>query len=162
MRKLAAIVGPVLLLAVLFLLAAPQFEGKREALSEVGSTLLDSDRHQLPIAASGLSALKAGYNHDVIVQAAEYMRAFGSNTTVFRDIATTAAEADHECPKLRSVLDLAARSNSDSARILALAESACRLQGPEDEAAWQAFYDHLSEIAAYPSVEAALAAQTGG
>ncbi len=159
MRKYATIAGLGLLVLVLFLLAAPQFEGKRKALSEVGGTLLDSGHHQLPIAASGLSALQADYNYDVIVRAAEYMKAFGSNTSLFRSIAKTAASADHECPQLARVLDLAARSNSDAARILALAESACRIQSAEDEAVWQAYYDQVSEIAFYPSVEAALAAQ---
>lgn len=143
----------------LFFLAAPQFEGKRTAFGEVGSTLLDSDYHQVPIAASGLSALQADYNHDVIVRAAEYMKVFGSNTSVFRAIAKIAASADRECPQLALVLDLAARSNSDTARILALAESACEIQSSADQAVWQAHYDQVSEIAIYPSVEAALAAQ---
>lgn len=160
MRKLATIAGTVLVLLVLFLLAAPQFEDKRDALGDVGAKLFDSDRHQLPIAASGLSVLKADHNHEVIVRATEYMQEFGSGTTVFREIAKIAAGADHECPRLGLVLDLAARSTSDAARILALAECACRIQGPDDEAAWQAYYDHMSELATFPSVEAALAAQS--
>lgn len=161
MKKLAVIAGFGLLVLVLFLLAAPQFENKREALGEVGGLLLDTDHHQVPLVASGLSALKADHNHEVIVRAAQYMKEFGSNTSVFREIAEIAAEADHECPQLALALDLAARSNSDSARILALAEAACRVDSPEDEAIWQAYYDQLSEIAVYPTVEAALEAQGG-
>ena len=159
MKKTATITGLVILALALYLLISPQFADKRNAAREVGSTLLDTDYHQLPIAASGLSALEADYNHGVIVRAAEYMKAFGSGTSVFREIAKVAAAADHECPKLASVLDLAARSTSDAARILALANSACKIQSPADEEAWQAFYDHMSEIATYPTVEAALAAQ---
>lgn len=159
LRNLATIAGASLLVLVVFLLVAPQFANRRGAFREVGSTLFDSDSNQLPILASGLSALKADYNHGVIVKAAQYMKAFGSNTSVFRGIARIAANADHQCPKLFLVLDLAARSTSNAARILALAESACRLKNPQDEIAWQAFYDHMSEMAAFPSVEAALAAQ---
>jgi hypothetical protein len=158
-RKSLAFFGIGLLFLVLFLLAAPQFADRRNAVFKVGNTLLDSEYHQVPIAASGLSALEADYNHGVIVKTVEYMSTFDSNTSVFREIAKIAAGADHECPKLNLVLDLAARSNSDTDRIVALAESACRIQSADDEAAWQAFYDHLSEIAVFPSVEAALAAQ---
>lgn len=159
MRTTTAIIGASFLILVLLLLSGPRFARKRDAVLRVGATLLHSDYHQVPIVANGVSALRAQHNQGVIVEATEYMSAFESNTSVFREIAKVAASADHECPQLYSVLELAARMTSDSATIVALAERACRIQSSEDELAWRGLYDQVSELATFPSVEAALAAQ---
>ena len=87
------------------------------------------------------------------------MGTFGSGTLVFREIARIAAESDKECVLLDSVLDLAARSTSDSQRILALAESACRVEGTGEESTWLAAYEEMSARAQYSSVSAAIESQ---
>jgi len=161
MRTLGTIFVASLFAFVMFLVVSPRFADRRHSFVEVGTTLINSEYHQVPIAASSLSALKAEYNHGVIAKAAEYMAVFGSNTSVFREIAKIAAGADRECPRLKQVLDLAARSNSNTSRILELAETACEEESGDDELSWQAYYDHMSAIAAFPSVEAAIAAQEG-
>lgn len=158
-RLLSASFGVLVVLAFLVFVANPRFEAKREALGAVGSTLLSAKYHHAVILQGGARVLGARYNLQTIARATQYMATFGSNTLVFKEIARIAAEADRECALLDSVLDLAARSSSESQRILSLAESACRVEGAEDEAVWSAAYADMAANAQYPSVAAALASQ---
>jgi len=159
-KQAISIVGLSVLVLVLVVVTHPQFSQKREAVGEVGNTLLSSKYHQFPIAACGVAAIKADFNHRTITKASEYMSEFGSGTSVFREIAEISARVDHECPQLEMVLDLAARSTSESQRIVALAESACRIQGEDDEAAWQSAFEQMSARATYLTVEEARSAQS--
>jgi hypothetical protein len=107
------------------------------------------------VAEGGTRVLKADHNLAVITRANRYIATFGSQTSVYRKISEFAAEADHECPLLEEVLDLAVRSVSDVAPILELAEKACWVDSPEDEAIWREVYDMMEARAAYPTVEIA-------
>lgn len=84
---------------------------------------------------------------------------FGSGTSVYRGIARIASKAGQDDLRYEEVLDLAVRSNSNSKRVLALAESIARIDSPEDEVMWQAAYDEMLARANFPSVEAAIASQ---
>ena len=158
MSKSVWIAAAALVTALLAAWLSPGCERKRTALGEVGGTLLEADRHQAAILEGGARVLKARHNLGVVTRATEYMSAFGSNTGVFRDIAGVAADADRECALLDTVLTLAARSTSESRIIVRLAELACAVEGTPQEEAWWAAYDEMAARAAYPSVEAALAA----
>jgi hypothetical protein len=159
MKKLiySVLVGISLLL--LFFFANPDYAAKRTALGSVGHTLINAKHHQAVIVEGGGRAFKAKYNLPVIARATEYMGTLGSGTSVYREIVRIAAEADQEYPRFEAVLDLAVRSTPNSQRVLALAESVCRIDSQEDEANWQAAYDAMLEMAEYPSVEVAVASQ---
>ena len=154
-KKPLLIFGGVVLLLVLFFLFNPRYAEKRGALGEATKTLLTADHHHALVAEGGARVLAADHNLAVVTRANRYIATFGSQTSVYRKIADIAAEADHECPLLEEVLDLAVRSVSDVNPILALAESACWVDSPEDEAAWREVYDLADARAAYPTVEIA-------
>ncbi|MEN8006415.1 MAG: hypothetical protein ABFS42_05335 [Candidatus Krumholzibacteriota bacterium] len=159
MKKAIWAISFILGALIFFFLASPHFESKRKALGTVGKTLVSAPYHQAVIVEGGSRVLTAQHNLKTIARATEYMGTFGSGTLVFREIARIAAEADKECLLLESVLDLAARSTSESQRILALAETACMVEGTSDEAAWMAAYEEMAARAQYPSVAAAIASQ---
>ena len=159
MKKLIyAILGGIVLLLLVFLLD-PRYTAKRDALVSVGQLLVNSKAHQVVVVEGGVRVFTAQYNFAVIERAINYMGTLGSGTSVYRDIARIASEADRECERFEAVLDLAVRSTSNSQRVLALAESVCRIDSPEDEAIWQAAYDSMLEMAEFPSVEVAVASQ---
>ena len=134
---------------------------KREALGEVGKTLVSADYHHFLVIKNGAKVIKAQYNIAVITRATEYIGSLGSNTGLYREIVRVAADADHECEKLEAVLDLAIMRSSNSMTIVALAESACRIETPAQEEAWQKAYDLMLEGAEYSSVEEGLAVLRG-
>ena len=146
---------------LLLSLGNPQCEVKRQALGEIGKTFVSADYHHFLVIRNGGRIVKAKYNLPVITRATEYIGSLGSNTGVYREIARVAAETDHECERLEAVLDLAIVRTSNPRSILALAESACRLETPAHEEAWQKAYDTLLEGAEYPSVEEAIAIMRG-
>lgn len=162
MKKLGWFTAFLLVLFLVLLgFSTPEFGEKYGALGSVGHTLLDARRDQGHILQVGGALVGARHNLDVVTRAARYISEIGSNTRVFRGIAEVAAEADEECERLDAVLDLAVMRTSESMTILALARSACNLETPEQEAQWQAVYDAMLADAEYPTLEAALAAQTG-
>lgn len=144
-------------LLVLLAVSSPRFGEKYGALGSVGQTLLGADYNQVPIVQCGGILITARHNISVVTRAAEYISILGSNTGVFLEIAQIAAEADSECARLADVLDLAVMRSSESMITIALAKNACRLETPEQQAAWQQLYDSMLAGAEYPSVEAALA-----
>jgi hypothetical protein len=154
-KKPLLIFGGVVLLLILFFLLSPDFAEKRGALGASIKTLVTADHHHALVAEGGTRVLKADHNLAVITRANRYIATFGSQTSVYRKIAEIAAAADHECPLLEEVLDLAVRSVSDVAPILELAEKACWVDSPEDEAIWREVYDMMEARAAYPTVEIA-------
>jgi hypothetical protein len=143
------------LVLVLAVFSSPKCERKRSALAVVGNEVISGKYHQVQIIENGIFALRARHNFEIIAKSTDYMNAFGSNTLVFRDIARIASKCDRECPQLSDVLDLAARSTQESFRIVELADAACGIRTPDDQARWQARYDQLSAAAIYPSVAAA-------
>jgi hypothetical protein len=151
----AAAMAVSLALIVLF---SPHLQPKREALGTVIGSLFTGANHPLAVLESSGRVITSRHNLPVITRATEYIATLGSNTSVYREVARIAAAADGECPRLEKVLDLAVVRQSDSQRIVALAEAACSGQTPEQEAAWQRSYDALWATAMYPSVEAALVA----
>ena len=159
MKKLSYLILGGIALLLLFFFANPNYAEKRRALGSVGHTLINAKHHQAVIIEGGGHAFRAQYNLALIARATEYIGTLGSGTSVYREIARIASEADRECSRFEDVLDLAVRSTSNSQGVLALAESVCRIDGPEDEAKWQAAYDAMLEIAEYPSVEVAVASQ---
>ena len=161
MKKVLLIFFGVVALLTLFFLLNPRFAAKRGALGSASQTLLTADHHHALVAEGGWRALGADHNLAVITRANRYIATFGSGTSVYREIVRIAAEADQECEKLEAVLDLAVRSTSDADRILALAESACAVDGQEEEAAWQEVFDVMDVWAAYPTVEVAEEKQKG-
>ena len=142
-----------------YFLESPEFEANREALGSVGSTLVKAKYHHAVVLESGGRAIQARHNLQIISRATEYMGTLGSGTTVFREIARIASEADQEYPRYEAVLDLAVRSTSNAKRILAIAESVCRIESPEDEMKWQAAYDDMLASAEFSSVEVAVASR---
>lgn len=159
MKKLLSVFFGVLACLPFFYLASSRYQANREALKEVGNTLINSEQHQEAIAEGGARVLIARYNSDTIARATKYMSTFGSGTGVFQEIARIAAEADRDCTLLDSVLDLAARSTSNSKNILELAEGACTAENTPDDTAWFTKYEKLLGEAYYPSIEAAIADQ---
>jgi hypothetical protein len=159
MKKLMYLVLGGVALLLLFFFVNPNYAAKRAALGSVGHTLVNAKHHQAVIIEGGGHAFRAKYNLTVIARATEYMGTLGSGTSVYREIARIASEADRECTRFEAVLDLAVRSTSNSQRVLVIAESVCKIDNQEDEANWQAAYDAMLEIAEYPSVEAAVASQ---
>ena len=159
MKKVSYLVLGGVAVLLLFFLANPNYAEKRTALGSVAQTLVRADHHQAVIVEGGARAFRAQYNLAVIARATEYMGRLGSGTLVYREIARIAAEADRECIRFEAVLDLAVRSTTNSQRVLALAESVCRIDSEEDEALWQTAYDAMLEKAEYPSVQVAVASQ---
>lgn len=155
MKKPLLIFAGVVFLMILFFLFNPGFAAKRGALGEAAKTLFTADHHHALVAEGGARVLEADYNLAVITRANRYIATFGSQTSVYRKIAEFAATADHECELLEEVLDLAVRSVSDAGTILELAEKACWVDSPEDEAIWREVYDMMDARAAYPTVEIA-------
>ena len=151
--KWSAVVFSILLVALLTL---PNYSAKRSALGSVGRSLFTAHGHQLCIIESGGRILKAKYNLSVITRANEYIATLGSNTLVYRSIARVAADTDCECELLDSVLDLAVVRRSESRTIIALAESACRIETEKQRENWQEVYDEMLAGAEYPSVDIAL------
>ncbi len=143
-------------LMVVFIISSPQFKRKAGALGSVGQTLINADCNYIPVVECGGIAMQAEFNLQVITQAAEYLEAVGGNTQVFLTIARIASETQEECPRLASLLDLAVMKTSESMTIIALAESACRIETPEHEEAWQSVYHTMLESAEYSSVAEAL------
>jgi len=154
-------IGGVLLLVVV-VATTPQLAQRVGAMGSIWKEAVGSDKHLVPIIQCGNLALRAEHNHAVIERAAHYAATMGSGTKVFMDIARAAAAAESECPRLDEVLDLAVRRTSESYRIIALAESACRIETPVQEAAWQQYYDDLLAGAEYGSIAEALAAGRTG
>lgn len=159
MKKLMYLILGGIALLLLFFFANPNYAAKRTALGSIGHTLVNSKYHQAVIIEGGGRAFRAQYNLAVIARGTEYMGTLGSGTSVYREIVRIASEADRECTRFGDVLDLAVRLTSHSQRVLALAESVCKIDSQEDEVIWQAAYDGMLEIAVYPSVEVAVASQ---
>jgi len=159
MKKSMSVLAGIVALIALFFLVAPRYSANRDALVVTGKTLVDARYNQAVVLEGAKRALTARYNLTVISRSTTYVGEFGAGTRVFREISRIAAEADCECVRLDSVLDLAARSTTKPQRILALAASACSLEGPEAEENWQAEYDILLELAEYPTVEMAVSSR---
>lgn len=151
--------GVLLSFVILWTIIDSDVRDRLGALGSVGRTLVNADQAQLPLIECGGMALRADHNRAVITRAADMIIAVGSNTGVFMRIAEYAAEADHECPLLDEVLDLAVCKTSESDYVLALAEAACRVETAEQEAVWRAHFDEIAATAEYPDVETALAAR---
>ena len=158
MPRVAMVAATLACAFALIALLSPQLQPKREALGTVIGSLFTGANHPLAVLESSGRVIAARHNLPVIARATEYIATLGSNTSVYREVARIAAAADGECPRLEKVLDLAVVRQSDSQRIVALAEAACGIQTPEQVAAWQRSYDALWATAMYPSVEAALVA----
>lgn len=158
MPRVAMVAATLACALALIALLSPQLQPKREALGTVIGSLFTGGNHPLAVLESSGRVITARHNLPVITRATEYTATLGSNTSVYREVVRIAAAADGECPRLEKVLDLAVVRQSDSQRIVALAEAACSDQTPEQEAAWQRSYDALWATAMYPSVEAALVA----
>lgn len=152
--------GVFFVLFVVVVIGSPRLGERWAGLRSVGGSLLTADSNQFPIAKCTGLVLSAEHNTAVVTRAAEYMAHFGSNTPVFLRIAEIAAEAEEECPRLEQVLDLAIMRSSESMTVLELASSACRLETPEEEAAWQRLYDEMLAGAEYSSPQEALGHST--
>jgi hypothetical protein len=162
MKKIALItlLALVIMAGCLWVLS-PGFQAKVRALDDVGKTLATSDCNQLPVVECGGRVFEAKHNIELIGRTADYMVAVGGNTKVFLEIAEIAAAAGDECPRLARVLDLAVVKRSESARVVALARTACELRSEDQLAAWRQEFDRLWSTAEYTSVEEGLTARGG-
>jgi hypothetical protein len=148
--KHRAFIWPFAALAVvvvLMMLAVPRCGDKGAALGQLGNRLVHTDHHQIPLVQCGGHLLRAEHNLEVIERCADLAAARTSGTSVYVALARIAADADHECPLLPEVVDLASRLDSDSDRLLAVAEAACRVTTPEQERVWREYYDALATLA---------------
>lgn len=156
MKKIGIAIAAAFALFLLISFVSPHMADKRRALGSVGHTLATANQHHAMVLLGGRLIMNAEFNLPVIARATEYMGRFGTNTGVYHQIAEIAAEADHECPRLEDVLDLAVRKETDTPYVLDLARRACTLEGPDEEAAWQQAYESLSATAEYASLEDAI------
>ena len=159
MKKFSYLILGGIALSLLFFFANPNYAEKRTALGSVGHTRISAKHHQAVIVEGGGFAFRGQHNLKVIARATEYMGTLGPRTSLYREIARIAADADREYARYDAILDLAVRSTTNSQRVLALAESVQRIDSPENEAVWQAAYDAMLEMAEYPTVEVAVASQ---
>ena len=163
MKKAARIgIGALVLLFVGSIVFSSLIRQKIGGITSVGRTLIDADSNYISVVEFSPFVVRARHNIPLITRAADYSVAVGANTQVFLTIARIASEADCECERLDSVLDLAVVKRSETNRILGLAMSACGLETPEQIEAWQKAYNEVLETAEYSSVEEALAEASDG
>jgi hypothetical protein len=156
-KLLWLIAGALLGIALAAMFFGSQSGPRRDAVGEAVDHLFHGGKHPLAVIESSGRAATACCNLSVIRRATQYIATTGSNTQVYREIIRIAGRADHDCPLLEEVLDLAIRKRSESVRVVTLAERACQVENASQEAAWRKAYDALEETAEYPSVAAALA-----
>jgi len=128
-------------------------------LGDIAGHLIHAEGHQGPTIRCGGLVLQAEHNMAVIERAAEYVSTLGPNTSMYLQIAQRAADADHECPRLEAVLDLAVRMTSGGGLIYGLADGACGEFTDDEAGRWQEQFDTVAAMATYATVEEAVAAQ---